>query len=78
MSLYSPDISKIISDLEITLAFSHHLLFHQIYCETYIYAFLNSIPHMTQEDLVCQLHEEGMSAVAIHMRLVGVFGSLAI
>jgi hypothetical protein len=33
---------------------------------------------MTQEDLVLQLHEEGISAVAIHMRLFDVFGPLAI
>jgi hypothetical protein len=33
---------------------------------------------MMQEDLVLQLHEEGMSTLAIYMRLVDVFGSLAI
>jgi hypothetical protein len=33
---------------------------------------------MTQQDLVLQLHEEGISAVAIHIRLVEVFGLLAL
>jgi hypothetical protein len=33
---------------------------------------------MTQEDLVHQLHEEGMSAIAIHMRFVEIFSLLAI
>jgi hypothetical protein len=33
---------------------------------------------MTQEDLVLQLDEEGMSAIAIHTRLVDVFVSLAL
>jgi hypothetical protein len=33
---------------------------------------------MMQEDLLLQLNEEGISAVAIHMRLVDVFGLLAI
>jgi hypothetical protein len=32
---------------------------------------------MMQEDLVLQLHKQGMSAVAIHTRLVDVFGHLA-
>jgi hypothetical protein len=31
---------------------------------------------MAQQDLVLQLHEERISAVAIHTRLVGVFGPL--
>jgi hypothetical protein len=33
---------------------------------------------MTQEDLVLQLHEERMSAVVIHTRLVEIFGPLAL
>jgi hypothetical protein len=33
---------------------------------------------MAQEDLVHQLDEKRMSAVAIHMRLVDIFGPLAI
>jgi hypothetical protein len=33
---------------------------------------------MTQEDLILQLHEEEMSAVAIHTRLVEVFGPFAL
>jgi hypothetical protein len=33
---------------------------------------------MTQEDLVVQLHEEGISAAAIHTRLVEILGSLAL
>jgi hypothetical protein len=32
---------------------------------------------MTQEDLVLQLHEEGMSAIAIHTRLVEIFDPAA-
>jgi hypothetical protein len=33
---------------------------------------------MTQQDLVLQLHEEMISAIAIHTRLVEVFGPLAL
>jgi hypothetical protein len=33
---------------------------------------------MMQEDLVLQLHEQGIVSVAIHMRFVEVFGPLAI
>jgi hypothetical protein len=40
--------------------------------------FSNSVLHLTQEDLVHQLHEKGMSAVAIHIKLVQDFGPLAI
>jgi hypothetical protein len=32
---------------------------------------------MMQEDLVLQLHEQGMSAVTIHTRLVEIFDPLA-
>jgi hypothetical protein len=40
--------------------------------------FRNSFSHMTLEDLVAQLHEQGISAVTIHTRLVEIFGPLAI
>jgi hypothetical protein len=34
--------------------------------------FSNSFSEMTQQGLVLQLHEEGISAVAMHTRLVDV------
>jgi hypothetical protein len=43
----------------------------------YIRTFSNPFSEMTQQDLVLQLHEEWISAVAIRTRLVEVFGLLA-
>jgi hypothetical protein len=63
-------------DLEFILAFSHQLLSSRLSCETHMFTFRNSFSHMTQEDFVRQLHEQGMSPVTIHKNVVEVFGSL--